>query len=142
MILGVEVREDAVLAVVTDDRGVITARGRREGSNPVSAADAVRDAVSGTALTAVGIAVRDPLEEHVSSIIAAAAGSAGMSGQARIVTRGSAVALGEHWVGVAQGISYVASLTAADCVHAGLIIDGRPFEGARERPDDDPAASR
>jgi len=40
------------------------------------------------------------------------------------------VALGEHWVGVAQGISYVASLTAADCVHAGLIIDGRPFEGA------------
>ena len=105
MILGVEVREDAVLAVVTDDRGVITARGRREGSNPVSAADAVRDAVSGTALTAMGIAVRDPLEEHISSIIAAAAGAAGMSGQARIVTRGCAVALGEHWVGVAQGVS-------------------------------------
>jgi predicted NBD/HSP70 family sugar kinase len=130
VILGVEVREDAILTVVTDDRGVITARGKREGSNPVSAADAVREAVSGTALTAIGIAVRDPLEEHISSIIAAAAGAAGMPGRARIVTRGCAVALGEYWVGVAQGISYVASLTAADCVHAGLIIDGRPFEGA------------
>ena len=76
MILGVEVREDAIVVVVTDDRGVITARGKREGSNPTSAADAVRAAVSGTSLSAVGIAVRDPLEESISSIIAAAAGAA------------------------------------------------------------------
>jgi hypothetical protein len=78
----------------------------------------------------VGIAVRDPLEERISSIVAAAAGAAGVSKPPRIVTRGCAVALGEHWVGVAQGISHVASLTAADCVHAGLVIDGRPYEGA------------
>jgi predicted NBD/HSP70 family sugar kinase len=130
VILGVEVREDAIVAVVTDDRGVIIARGKREGSNPTSAADAVRAAVPGTSLSAVGIAVRDPLEESISSIVAAAAGAAGVSTPPRIVTRGCAVALGEHWVGVAQGISHVASLTAADCVHAGLIIDGRPFEGA------------
>jgi glucokinase len=130
VILGVELREDAVVAVVTDDHGVITARGRRDGASPTSAADAVRAAVSGASLSAVGIAVRDPLEETIAGTIAAAAGAAGVSKPPRIITRGCAVALGEYWKGIAQGATHVVALTAADCVHAGLIVDGRPFEGA------------
>jgi predicted NBD/HSP70 family sugar kinase len=130
VILGVEIREDAIVAVVTDDSGIIKGRGKREGTDPASAADAVHAAVSGTLVSAVGIAVRDPLDERISNIIAAAAGAANVSTPPRIVTRGCAVALGEHWVGVAQGTAHVAALTAADCVHAGLVINGRPFEGA------------
>jgi glucokinase len=130
VILGVELREDAVVAVVTDDSGVVTARGKRDGANASSAAGAVRAAVAGASLSAVGIAVRDPLEEHIADIIAAAAGAAGVLKPPRILTRGCAVALGEYWVGVAKGASHVVSLTAADCVHSGLIVDGRPFEGA------------
>jgi predicted NBD/HSP70 family sugar kinase len=130
VILGVELREDAVVAVVTDDHGVVTARGMREGASASSAADAVRAAVAGGPPSAVGIAVRDPLEPNIAGAVAAVAGAAGVPTVPRILTRGCAVALGEYWVGIAKGASHVAALTAADCVHAGLIVEGRPFEGA------------
>ena len=130
MILGVEIRENAVVAVVADDRGVIAARGRREGASASSAADAVRAAVSGASVSAVGIAVRDPLEDNISHMIAAASEAASAPRRPRIITRGCAVALGEYWIGVAQGVHHVVALTAADCVHAGLVVHGQPFEGA------------
>jgi glucokinase len=130
VIAGVELREDAVLAVVTDDLGVVHARGKRDGASASSAADAVRAAVSGASVSAVGIAVRDPLDGSLANVIAAAAGAAGVSTPPRIITRGCAIALSEFWVGIAKGVGYVVALTAADCVHAGLVIDGRPFEGA------------
>jgi glucokinase len=130
VILGVELREDAVVAIVTDDRGVVTARGKRDGATASSAGDAVRAAVAGESLSAIGIAVRDPLDENIASTIAAAAAAAGVSKPPRILTRGCAVALGEYWVGVAKGVNHVVALSAGDCVHAGLVVDGRPFEGA------------
>jgi glucokinase len=40
------------------------------------------------------------------------------------------VALGEQWRGAARDATHVVALTAGDCVHAGIVIDGRPFEGA------------
>jgi predicted NBD/HSP70 family sugar kinase len=130
VILGVEIREDAVIACVADELGVVTARGRRDGATASSATDAVREAAAGASLSAVGIAVRDPFDEHVAAAIAAASGAAAVSKPARVLTRGCAIALGEYWVGVAKGARYVAALTAADCVHAGLIVEGQPFEGA------------
>jgi predicted NBD/HSP70 family sugar kinase len=130
VILGIEVREDAVVALATDEGGVVTKRGRRDGASAASASDAVRAALSGEAPSAVGIALRDPLESGVSEIVGAIAAAAGAPSRPRVVTRGCAVALGEHWRGAAKGNSHVAALTAADCVHAGLVIDGKPFEGA------------
>jgi glucokinase len=133
VILGVELRSDAAVAVVTDEGGGISARARRDGSGAASAAAAIREAVSaaaGSSCSAIGIAVRDPLEEGCAEIVAAAASAAGVSKPPRIITRGCAVALGEYWMGVAKGASYAVALTAADSVHAGLIIDGKPFEGA------------
>jgi glucokinase len=130
VILGLELRSDAAVAVVTDESGAISARGKRDGATAESAADAVRAAAAGVSLSAVGIAVRDPLEEGIGEIIAAVAGASGVSKPPRIITRGCAVALGEYWMGVAKGANYAVSLTAADSVHAGLIIGGKPFEGA------------
>jgi len=129
VIVGVEIREDAVVAIGADDGGVITARGTREGVGAASAADAVRATTSGASPSAVGIAVRDPLQENVADTVAAVAGAAGVS-RPRVITRGCAVALGEYWIGVAKGAHHVVALTAADCVHAGLVVDGVPFEGA------------
>jgi glucokinase len=40
------------------------------------------------------------------------------------------VALAEYWRGAAQGARLAIALTAGDGVHAGVVIDGRPFEGA------------
>jgi predicted NBD/HSP70 family sugar kinase len=129
VILGVEVREDLVAAVAIDDSGVVTKRGKREGASAEAASDAVRAALTG-APTAVGIALRDPLERGASDIVGAVAAAAGVPSRPRVVTRGTAVALGEQWRGAGKGNSHVAALTAADVVHAGIVIDGKPFEGA------------
>lgn len=130
MILGVEVREDAVLALAADDAGAISRRGRHDGATGSAAVDAVRAVLDGAQPQAIGVAVRDPFENGIPQIVAAIAGAAGVSFSPRIITRGSAVALGEHWRGAASGARQIIALTAADSVHSGLVIDGVPFEGA------------
>jgi len=80
--------------------------------------------------TAIGVAVRDPLEDGLADVARAVVGAAGGSISPRILTRGCAVALGEQWRGAAQGAVQVIALTAGDAVHSGLVIDGAPFEGA------------
>ena len=129
MILGVEVRDDAVVAATTDDSGVVTKRAKRDGATAEAASDAVRAAMGGTP-SALGIAVRDPLEHGVSAIVGAITSAAGVASRPRVVTRGTATALAEQWRGAAKGNSHVATLTAADIVHSGIIINGAPFEGA------------
>jgi glucokinase len=53
-----------------------------------------------------------------------------VTAEPRIVTRGAAVALAEQWCGAARGARHVIALTLDECVHAGIAVDGRPFEGA------------
>jgi glucokinase len=130
VILGVEVREDAVLAVAADDGGAIARRGKHDGATGSSAVDAVRAALGGAQPAAIGVAVRDPLEDGAAAFVAAIAAAAGGSISPRIITRGCASALGEHWRGAGQGARQMVALTAADSVHSGLVIDGVPFEGA------------
>ena len=130
MILGVEVREDAVLAIAADESGAITRRGRHDGAHGSSVAAAVRVALADAAPSSIGVAVRDPREQSVTALIAAVSTAAGRPGSPRIVTRGCAVALGESWHGAAKNVRQVIALIAADTVHSGLVIDGVPFEGA------------
>ena len=134
MILGVEVREDAVLAIAADESGAITRRGRHDGANGSSAAAAVRAALADASPSSVGVAVRDALEPSgVDDVVSAVSAAASSSGPPRIVTRGCAVALGESWHGAAKNARQVIALTAADTVHSGLVINGVPFEGAHGR---------
>jgi len=133
VILGVEVREDAVLAVVAEENGAITRRGRHDGVNGSSAAGAVRAALADASPSLVGVAVRDPLEHGITDVVTAISTAAGHSGSLRIVTRGCAVALGEAWRGAAKDARQVIALTAADTVHSGLVVNGVPFEGAHGR---------
>src|SRR5690606_4244577 len=63
-------------------------------------------------------------------VTTAAVDAAGAQRAPRVVTRGTAVALAEQWCGIARGAGHVVALTVADNVHAGIVIDGRPFEGA------------
>lgn len=130
MILGVEVRENAVLAVAADENGAITRRSQHAGATGSAAGDAVRAALAGASPSAVGVAVRDPLEEGVVDMAAAISTAAGGNTSPRIITRGCAAALGESWRGAAQPARHVVALVAADSVYAGLVIDGVPYEGA------------
>src|SRR5205814_8943074 len=106
-----------------------TKRASRAGATAEDASDASRAAIAGTP-SALGIAVRDPLDDGVSAIVGAITAAAGVASRPRIVTRGTAAALAEQWRGAAKGNSHVALLTSADVVHSGIIINGAPFEGA------------
>jgi glucokinase len=128
VILGLEVRDREVAVVTADDDGTPLARHVQEGTSASVVADAVRTVA--TAPARVGVAVRDPADASVNDVAAAAAGAAGAPAAPRVVTRGTAVALGEHWAGAARGATHVVALTAADCVHAGIVINGQAFEGA------------
>jgi glucokinase len=133
VILGVEVREDAVIAVAADENGAITRRGRHDGVDGSSAAAAIRAVLADASPSAVGVAVGDPSEEGVTEVIAAISSAAGPPGALRLVTRGCAHALGESWRGAAKDARQVIALTAGDAVHSGLVIEGVPFEGAHGR---------
>ena len=123
-----EVRDRAVAVVATGESGTITARSVHSGATASSAVDAVRAVANGPAR--LGMAVRDPVDPLVADMVAAAARAAGLTEAPRVITRGTAVALAEHWCGAARGANHVVTLTAADSVHAGIVINGRPFEGA------------
>jgi glucokinase len=129
VILGLEVRDGALVAVIVDEDGGVVAVDKRDGATPAVVADAVR-AVAHHAPAAFGAAVRDPGSNEAADVVASAVGSARLSGSPRVVTRGAAVALAEQWRGAASGATHVVALTASDCVHAGMVVDGRIFEGA------------
>ena len=129
MTLGLEIRDGAVAAILTGDGGAVQARDVQPGVGAASAVDAVR-AVAHSGPARIGIAVRDPFNPGSADIAAAAAGAAGSQNAPRLITRGTAVALAEQWCGAAKGAEHVVALTAADCVHAGIVVGGRPFEGA------------
>jgi len=130
VIVGVEVREDAVLAVAADEHGVITRRGRCDGATGVAAAGAVRDVLDGAPPSSVGVAVRDRFDPALSDLVSAVSDAAGLPNPVRIVTRGCAIALGEWWCGAAKDARHIVALAAADSVHSGLVVNGVPFEGA------------
>jgi predicted NBD/HSP70 family sugar kinase len=128
VLLGVELRDHDVAVVTADDRGTVLARHVQEGTSASAVTAAVRSVSNGP--IRVGLAVRDPSDPSVADLIATAAGAAGSPGAPRVVTRGTAVALGEHWSGAARDATHVVALAASECVHAGIVINGRAFEGA------------
>jgi glucokinase len=113
--------------VTSDDSGRITARTLNEDAAPGSVAEAVRSLANGGS-TRLGLAVRNPADPAIAELQSAVA-AAGIDGS-RVVSRGTAVALAEQWCGAARGSTHVVALCASDGVHAGIVVDGRPFEGA------------
>ena len=128
MTLGIEFREREVAAVLADEHGRITASDVQPGLTAASIAAAV-ESVGGRSAARAGIATRNPSETD-SELIGQVSRAAGATSAPRVVTIGSATALAEQWCGAARDSRFVAALTATDCVHSGIVIDGRPFEGA------------
>lgn len=129
MILGLDVRDGAIAVVRVNDRGQVIARSTQPGATAAAAVDAIRD-INGDIPRRIGAAVRDPADAAATDIVAAVAGAAKVIAAPRVVTRGGAVALAEQWLGAARGARHVVALTASDCVTAGIVLDGRIFDGA------------
>lgn len=128
MTVGLEVRESAILAVMADEGGAISDRRVQAGVTAASAVAALHGLACRPAR--LGIAVAYPLDPSTAALAHAAAIALGAEQSPRVITRGTAAALAEQWCGAARGATHVVALTAGDCVHAGIVIDGRPFDGA------------
>lgn len=111
--VGVDLREGGRVAVAADGEGRIVAR-----------------SVKAPGASALGIAVRNPLDPSVTSAAASVVAESGMSTPPRILTRGTAIALAEQWLGAARGAQHVVALSLDESVHAGIVVGGRPFAGA------------
>lgn len=130
MILGIELGDAVVVAVSTDDQGGVASRSSHDSVSPAVAAKAAQAVATGDARETLGIAVGNPLDPAVAPLIEAAAHGAGAAAPPRIVTSGTAFALGEQWCGAAQGADYVVALNIRSRVHGGIVLKGQPFEGA------------
>jgi glucokinase len=97
---------------------------------PQSAAEAAHAVASQQRQDKLGVAVRNPLDPKISTIVEAVARASGVTSVPRIVTRGTAFALGEQWCGAAKGADHVVALSVGESVHGGIVLKGRPFEGA------------
>lgn len=127
VILGIELSDAAAVGVLAAADGAIVARERRDGE--LAALDVLRS-MDGRRPRAIGAAVRDPADVASIDIVASLAAAANVPAPARIISKGAAVALAEQWCGAARDARYVVALTASDCVHAGLVVDGHIFAGA------------
>ena len=128
--LGVDIRDRGIALVVTTADGSIQSRAVRGDTAIGVVVDAVTQALAGATAARVGITVRTPLDPHVAPVAQGVAQAAGSADAPRILTRGAAIALAEQWLGAAKGAKHVVALALDDRVHAGIVVDGRPFEGA------------
>ena len=132
MILGLDIRDHAIAAAVIGEDATVVAHDRRETTEAADAAALAR-LFERHAPSRVAAAVRNPADHATAGLVSAAAGAINVTGAPRMVTIGAAVALAEQWVGAARGARHVVALVAGEHVDAGVVIDGRLFEGARGR---------
>jgi predicted NBD/HSP70 family sugar kinase len=127
VIVGLDIQDNSLHAIVADETGRISVRDSREVVTAESVAGALR-ALGAPPAASLGAAVREPGDPRTADIVAAA--SALTACVPRVIAHGAAVALAEQWCGAARGVRHVVALTVDACVRAGVVIDGRLFEGA------------
>jgi glucokinase len=126
-LLGIHLSATGARAVVVDPRGAVSHSGAASGGDAASAAaEAARQARGTTAIAATGVAV-DPLEGLETEAVLEGLGE---SGPVRLVSTGLAIVSAEVWAGAARGLNSVVCLWIGDSVVAGIMVDGRPLNGA------------
>ncbi len=137
--LGVELQQNAVVAVAVDDAGHVLARDERRccGDAPgITALDAL-DAVAGALrlpLVTAGITAFEPHSPSYAGMAALVARRhPGLRLADRIVPSGTAAAVAEGWAGAAAGASDIVYFAAGAHTFAGLVTNGQPWFGAHGR---------
>jgi glucokinase len=130
-VLGLELLDNAALAVAIDDQGRVRARALVDGADGLAAAADAALAKVTTAPDAspLGVATFNPDAPALAEI---------HSGLARrdvrsLVPTGAAAAVAEAWVGAASGVQNVAFFAVAEHTAAGIIREGQVMLGSHGR---------
>lgn len=136
--LGLEIRDSLVTAVVVDDHGQVLARSAVEpegtaiGAAALKALDSVADKAQGS--VSLGVAAIAPESASVSAVEKALAPKYGTSFLKKGATAsGTAAAVAEAWVGAAQKIGDSVFFAVAGHATAGIVRNGLPMAGGRRR---------
>ncbi|OFW08172.1 MAG: hypothetical protein A3H96_23420 [Acidobacteria bacterium RIFCSPLOWO2_02_FULL_67_36] len=118
--LGLDVAGPAVTAVVVDARGQIVRRGATSTGAPRAL---IAELTRGLSIGAIGMALETGVNELAGAI------PEGMPAPV-MCTPGVAAVTAETWTGTASGARHVVCLAIGERVLAGILLDGRPWNGA------------
>lgn len=129
--LGLELLDNAALAVAIDDQGRIRARALVDGTDGLAAAAGAALAKVTTAPDAgpLGVATFNPDAPALAEILS---GLTGRDVRSPVPT-GVAAAVAEAWVGAASGVQNVAFFAVAEHTAAGIIREGQVMLGSHGR---------
>jgi predicted NBD/HSP70 family sugar kinase len=130
-VLGLELLDNAALAIAIDDQGHVRARALVEatGSLATAADAALTNVTIPPDAGPLGVAAFNPDAPGLAGILAGLAGRDARSA----MPAGVAAAVAEAWVGAATGVQNVAYFAVAEHTAAGIIRDGHVMLGSRGR---------
>jgi glucokinase len=126
-ILGIDVSEHGVRAVVVDPDGKVARSAKHLDADSAAAVRAaIAEATRGLSIDAAGFSVSHDQGDALASVIKSA-----LSGIVpHRCSPGVAAVTAETWRGAAPGVRDVVALWIGDRVLAGILLDGRPWAGA------------
>jgi predicted NBD/HSP70 family sugar kinase len=129
--LGVDLSDAVARLAVADGSGKVIERGIVVSHRDAAIKEAAKKALSGGAkVKAIGVATPGAGEAISDDITSALANATGAATKIKPIPAGTAAAIAEHRVGAAVGAKQLITLSIAEHVTAGVLIDGKPWVGA------------
>jgi len=136
--LGLDLRDAAVVAVLIDEGGWVRKRSQAAGDPAVGAVAAIESVISTSnasgAARALGVAAANVDSPALPRVLPALLSRfPDLPHHHRVIGSGTAAAVAEAWIGAARGVPDVVYFSIADHAFAGMVRDGRPVTGAHGR---------
>ena len=136
--LGLDLRDTAVVAVLIDEAGWVRKRSQAVGDPAVSAVAAIESVISASnasgGATVLGVAAANLDSPALARVLPALSSRfPDRPHHDRVIGSGTAAAIAEAWIGAAKGVPDVVYFSVADHAFAGMIRDGHPVTGAHGR---------
>jgi glucokinase len=130
-ILGVDVSDVIARLAIVKGKGEILSQGIVAPNRPPGIRDAAAKAVASarTKISKIVVAMPSAADAVPADLAEALSGIAKAPPVA--IAAGTAAAIAEHWRGAAPGVKHVIAFSIAEHVTAGVLINGKPWQGAR-----------
>jgi glucokinase len=130
--LGVDVSDAIARVAIVNRAGDVVARGIVAPNRPAAINAAVKKAAAGAGGKVRQIAIAMPAagEAVPAELVKALGGGAAKAPSITAIAAGTAAAIAEHRIGAAVGAKQMITLSIAEHVTAGIMLDGKPWRGA------------
>jgi len=134
-VLGLEIRDTAVVAVLVDEGGAVRKRAEADGDPAVAAVTVLERVADGSGSTGpVGIAVANLGAPALARVLPALSSRfPDLANQDNAIGSGTAAVIAEGWLGAAKGVRDAVYFAVGEHAIAGMIREGRPVTGAHGR---------